>query len=472
MRRSGRPVAKEVLTPDYWTIDPGFSPYAARKRARRIAYAIDKSLRSGSYTPRPSIAYQVPKADGTLRTVSVFQVADNAVSRVTFRTLIRKNASRFSSRCYAYRPDITIHDAIHYLSRSLRHSAKVFVAEFDFSKFFDHLSHEYIVSILNSGQFILTKREREILLAFLQTPTLRVDNYVSSTSETRGCGIPQGTSVSLFLANAAASRLDTQLEGIGVRFARYADDTIIWSHDYTEVCRAVEILNSAAQKMGVDINNRKSPGIRILRSPDEHDAELRSTPHVEFLGYKISKNNISIKDSKIADVKSRMSKIIYTNLLESLKAGNVVRNRLGTSPDPDYVTAIYQLRRYLYGDLTERRLLRHLSRTTPRLHYKGLMSFYPLINDDELLVNLDGWLTHTLFTSLRARANLLLQSTGHHITGAPYGLAKGDLVRLRVGSIDLTIPSFVRIGNLMRRASAVHGPNAVANVLSIHYYSR
>jgi RNA-directed DNA polymerase len=86
-KRSGLLQAKHIHLPEYWSADNGFNPYYVRAHAGGIAYAIEKALASGRYRPRPAVIYQVEKQDGGLRDVAVFQVADNAVSRLTFQRL-------------------------------------------------------------------------------------------------------------------------------------------------------------------------------------------------------------------------------------------------------------------------------------------------------------------------------------------------------------------------------------------------
>ena len=143
-KRSGDPHEKHVHLPEYWSVDGGFNPYHVYAHAAGIAYAIEKALSSGRYRPRPAIVYQVEKSDGTLRDVGVFQVADSAVSTLTYRRLIDKNARHLSSRAYAYRPDLTLHDAVLHISSDFRAKSRIFVAEFDFRKYFDSISHDYI----------------------------------------------------------------------------------------------------------------------------------------------------------------------------------------------------------------------------------------------------------------------------------------------------------------------------------------
>ena len=132
-RRSGLTIVKIMHMPGYWSASKGFNPYYVKSRALGIAYAINKALASGQYRPRPAAKYFVPKGDGGLREVSVFQVADNAVSNLTFSRLIEKNARHLSAHAYAYRRDLTVHDAVLHVYSDFQGKSRIFVAEFDFS---------------------------------------------------------------------------------------------------------------------------------------------------------------------------------------------------------------------------------------------------------------------------------------------------------------------------------------------------
>lgn len=471
LRRSGSRPAKVVQSPAYWAVDPGFDPYHVRTHAAHIGYAIDRSLANRTYVPRPAVSYDVPKDGGGTRSVSVFQVADNAVSRRVFKNLMAKNSSRFSSHCYAYRTDVTLHDAILDIATDIRGKRRLFVAEFDFTKYFDNIEHDHVERVLTDQRFFVTDLERFALRSFLSAPTVPLGAYVSSQGTPRQRGIPQGTSVSLFLANLVAQPLDRELERIGVGFARFADDTVIWSEDYSAVCRAANALEEAAVAIGVDINFSKSPGVSIL-TPDSNAAEFKSKRSIEYLGHSLSAAGISIRPRAIARIKQWLSYLVYANLIQEPQRGVLVAGRVAPSIDRDYVVMIGQIRRYLYGDLSETQLRRYLGRSTPRISYRGLLSFYPLVDDDELLRELDGWLLHTVHAALRLRGRLF---TAGGIGGlpTPHGLPPSGLLTLigtsSTGSrLDLRLPSFARMARLVRKASRVYGANAIANPASLY----
>jgi RNA-directed DNA polymerase len=472
-KRSGSLQTKHIHLPEYWSADSGFDPYHVNARSRGIAYAIDKALGSNLYHPRPAVVYQVKKDDGTLRDVAVFQVADSAVSTLTFRRLIEKNARHLSSHAYAYRHDLTLHDAVLHISSDFNQKSRIFIAEFDFRKFFDSISHDHIHRVLKDERFFITDREYRVIDAFLATPALRLSEYVRDSQVKRQRGIHQGTSVSLFLANIAAYPLDRRLEALGVGFARYADDTLIWGDSYDIVCRAVNALEETAAEMGVQLNFNKSEGISIL-SPEGVPAEFRPKTSVSFIGYKIGSNTISFRPETLKKSQDWLSYLIFSNLLQEPKRGQLSHDRIG-DVDWDYVIMLAQIRRYLYGELSESQLRKYMARQTPLLRYHGLMSFYPVVNDEATLKHVDGWLLNSVYRSLKLRAKLLKQM-GFDPLPIPHGLSMAQLVDLRHITregkrIDLRFPSVARVARLIRRASKTYGASAIAGPGSNEYYS-
>ncbi|MFL5352211.1 reverse transcriptase domain-containing protein [Archangium sp.] len=457
--RSGLVWTKEVLTPEYWGCNDGFNPYHVRKHAKSIAYAVEKSLKTKLYRPRPAIRYSVPKDDGSPRNVSVFQVADQAIARLVFKRLLEKNKGRFSSKSFAYRSDLTVHDAVLHLSSSFAGRKRIFMAEYDFRKYFDSISHDHIERVLNDKRFYITDEERKIIQGFLRSSIYSIADYQLGHTQKRNKGIPQGVSTSLFLANIAAYPLDRRLEQLRVDFARYADDTLVWSDDYGELCHAVEVLAATADEMGVEFNLKKSPGVRMLVE-EGAGAELAKTTYVEFVGYKVNAHTIGIRDSTAERIKSHIARLIYANLLEQPLAGRCIPGRVSGPRDADYTVMISQIRRYLYGELTEEKLAKYLSGDTPEMRYRGLMSFYPIVDDDTQLKQLDGWLLHTIYTSLLRRAELF-QQAGLQVTARPHGFPKEELTSPNLGFYR--IPSFRRIAKMLNKAARKYGPSSVAH---------
>lgn len=252
-RRVSNPNRKRVKIPEHWLEEKKNNPFYVNKHKRQIAHSIAKKIKDGSYTPNCPKIKKIPKSSGGSRNVTIYQIPDAAVSKLFYQRLLRKNRHRFSSFSYAYRNDRNVHFAIQDISIELSQASRVFVAEFDFSKFFDSINHDYLFEQFKKNGFLISGQEKNIIQAFLRTAT-------------EGVGIPQGTSISLFLANLVCWKLDKGLEQAGLRFARYADDTVIWSNDYQKISIAYDIISDFAKSAGVDINVSKSGGISLLGS--------------------------------------------------------------------------------------------------------------------------------------------------------------------------------------------------------------
>src|SRR6266498_1634818 len=198
MRRSNKILQKTVFRPASWSLAPGFNPYIVRSRSDSIAHSIRLKLRRRTYEPRCAVSYSVPKEDGSERKVSVFQVPDACISRLVFKSLLQKNRPRLSAYSFAYRADLTVHDAIQHIAGDIRGKDRVFVAEYDFSKYFDSIYHDHIWRILNDQRFLFTEVERLVMEAFLTIPMLEASVYTECADQKRHRGVPQGTSISLF----------------------------------------------------------------------------------------------------------------------------------------------------------------------------------------------------------------------------------------------------------------------------------
>ena len=222
-----------------------FNPYYVRSRLNTIGHSIGRKIRSQSYVPRPTITVNMSKPGGGSREIAISTVPDAAVSYWLGKRLIDRNSYRFSSYSYAYRSDRNAHHAIQHLMSEIRGRNRLFVLEYDFAKFFDSIRHDYLYRMLEK-YFLVSDIELNVLKAILGNQRARsVQDYQNSAFHPPlTVGIPQGSNVSLFLANVACYQLDKQIEKVGVTFARYADDTLIISDSYEKACDCANLLLS------------------------------------------------------------------------------------------------------------------------------------------------------------------------------------------------------------------------------------
>lgn len=445
---------KKIKFPDYWLKDRKFDPFYVNKHKRQIAHSIARKIKQGTYTPHAPEVMEIPKTSGGTRNVTIYQIPDAAVSRLVYNQLLRKNKHRFSSFSYAYRNDRNVHFAIQDISVELAQTSRVFVAEFDFSKFFDSIDHEYLYDQFDQNGFLISNEERQVITAFLGGS---------------GIGIPQGTSISLFLANLVCWQLDKGLERAGLQFARYADDTVIWSHDYQKISAAYDIINAFSKKARVAINAKKSDGISLLCRKDMPSEIVSRKEEIEFLGYAISVDHVSIKRSSINKIKRQITYILYKHLIQPLRGTKLVALEIpANDKDKHLLSAILEIRRYLYGNLTDQMIANYLNGSSNRIFFKGVMSFYPLINNEAQLKDLDGWLVTAIFKAIRIRSKLLKMWKYNRDGNFPFNVAHKDLAeefkKKRIkGKKLLQIPSFYSIYQALKKGVADVGIEGVMN---------
>jgi RNA-directed DNA polymerase len=362
--------SKILTTPPYWSVSKTFNPFYVHKHARAIARSVTKKIREGTYRPRTPQSQNVPKLGGGTRIVNIFEIPDAAVSNFYFRKLLSKNRHRFSPYAYAYRDDRNVHFAVQDIHVDIKRFSRLFVAEYDFSDFFGSIQHDYLLKQLSENGFFIAPVEQRIIESFLALNNQR--------------GIPQGTSLSLFLANLACWRLDRDFLDDGLKFARYADDTVIWSPHYDRICRAAERIAEFSRYTGVAINPYKSSGISLLVKRGFTSEFKQTKDHIEFLGYRLSSDDVSIKAAAVQRIKRNISYTLYHHLIQPLKGRELRALRIpANDEDRDLVVAVSTIRRYLYGNLTEDLLKAYLAGRYDRMTFKGLMSFYPLVTDEQ-----------------------------------------------------------------------------------------
>lgn len=405
-------VSKDAMVPSHWTAGNLFDPFYVKKRLDNIAHALASKIRNLEYKPNPSLVISIPKPTGGTRNISIFTIPDAAVAYWLNEVLLKRNQAFFSSYCFAYRNDRNGHNAINHLISEIRQNRRLYTLEYDFSKYFDSIDHSYLMEILKA-HLRVSPREIHLIDSFLNREyATSISNLLAGKVEISSVGVPQGSSISLFLANVASLELDRRIERIGVAFARYADDTVILCENYENASRCAKAMLEHGTKSGTEINFSKSAGISLL-SPD-NSAEMRCKKGLTFLSHYLSFDGVYFSEKAIRSFKKRVSRIIYNNLLLYLKQGKFNTRRVGPMFfDWDLVSCINELRRYIYGKITEKELTDGLAGNASFKKTFCALSFYPTVDrGNEQMRQLDGWLVDVLERALKYRYSLIRTITG------------------------------------------------------------
>ena len=196
---------------------------------------------------------------------------------------------------------------------------------------------------------------------------------------------------------------------------------------------------------------------------------------IEFLGYAISVDHVSIKRSSVNKIKRQITYILYKHLIQPLRGTKLVALEIpANDKDRHLLSAILEIRRYLYGNLTDQMIANYLNGSSNRIFFKGVMSFYPLINNEAQLKELDGWLVTAIFKAIRIRSKLLKKWKYNRDGNFPFNVQHRDLAdefkKKRIkGKKLLQIPSFYFIYQALKKGVADVGVEGVMNPAGSSY---
>lgn len=264
------------------------------------------------------------------------------------------------------------------------------------------------------------------------------------------------------------------MEDVDVKFTRYADDLLFWSDDYSKASTAVESLSAWSKSSGVELNRQKSRGLRLMVADPRPEPEIASITSVDYLGHRISLKGVEPKPSRIASAKTEMERLIYLALLKEPVQGSQRMTRVYNRLDRDYVSLIWQLRRKLYGHLSERQVQRLRRGFVPATGLTGLVAQFPVVTDRQQFRDLDAWLRRRVWLALRKRASILRPLLGRRRPPKVWDLPLTELMTARDRSVstrqslDLTMPSATIMAELVQRSIQLHGPAVVRGSSRLH----
>jgi RNA-directed DNA polymerase len=240
-------------------------------------YKLWNRLSSGSYFPPPVRAVEVPKKDGSSRTLGVPTVADRIAQTVVCGYLEPEVEPVFHSDSYGYRPRRSALDAVGVCRE--RCWRQDWVLDLDIRAFFDSVPSELILKAVahhTDQRWILLYVER-----WLKAPLQREDGSLVE----RDRGTPQGSAISPLLANMFLHHaFDAWMARRfpAVRFERYCDDVIVHAASERQARMLRAAIAGRLAECGLELNEYKT---RIVYCKDATRRGSHEHERFTFLGY-------------------------------------------------------------------------------------------------------------------------------------------------------------------------------------------
>jgi group II intron reverse transcriptase/maturase len=250
--------------------------------------ALMRDLKDGSFEPLPVLRRYIDKGAGKLRPLGIPTVRDRVAQEVLRRLLSPLFEPLFHENSHGFRPGRSCHSAMEQVLKFWKAGHR-HVLDADISGFFDNIPHDVILrglrNVVADGNIL------NLIEKFLTAGVLE-DGVVQATM----LGTPQGGVLSPLLANIALNFLDWQLDELGYRFVRYADDFVVLCRTADQAKEAQTQIERFLQPLGLSLSPTKTRLTTFRKG-------------FTFLGFDVTSYGVKMRAKSVENFKTRVRDI-------------------------------------------------------------------------------------------------------------------------------------------------------------------